>query len=929
MSDAVRIASLEAKDIYNAAVGACGETRDIPLYYPDGTPRYRVFSNSLDNSLDLMKLKEIYSKVYRKKDFSEEYKGQEYSRHVINVKFGYSHRLFNRSSGGVYIAEGYSLPYVKERMSGSILIENGRPIAVRTDTPSEYSEDIKLFSPYFGYKDGAYRLVSGSPVIMSSAKLREYLYENGFECGGIRYVRWKRSSGSSRVGKCLFINEKLYERMHKWECCGIEPEEGSEVDLAAFEAYIALTASSITDTLELPPESFLIIPDHDSVFTTRAANVTYENGVLSAKEENVTVSNSIFDGQSLLDISAFPEKYKKRSMLLLRQRMFKSAAFKCDIQRFFRDNGITEISQLSGITLARDIGEIKIITTPSSIKYTKFGGVKKWLRKLESVFGIVKYEKSTRHFSDGMVSCHYQLINSLRLSQGQVKELLRPAFEYISSVRDEPAVLKHHLSLECGTARAAYTKNDMIFGLMSVNEKFSDTGLYREFRQRLVRAMIRELKRGHIPINGNYSVMLGSGVEMLLQSIGRFDGKGILGEGRIYTERFPFGKKLLGSRSPHVCAGNIFIAENTDCELIRRYFPLSKEVVYVDAANNNLLQRLNGADFDSDSLLLTDNEILLEAAQRGYDIFTVPTNSVYAEKTKRHYTKREQCELDIKTSVNRIGEIINLSQLLNSIYWENINSGRSHERNRALYLDICSLAVLSNIEIDRAKKEFGFDTAKELAVIKKRHCVKENGRSVKPMFFKMIAEENGFGVSELCVYRYFDTAMDKVYGEVSRFGSARSLRTLPQPIALSALAEKCARLGRNAGYQKRDKALEYIRSVNAKLCELYSGYDEKNREEREEINDLAEHMKIECMSVFNSLVNSEKTAFLILKAIEEDENRDIRHRVLRSAFGSTDTVFYKIMSEEKASVRVLVPDKNGDIDIFGRRYRIGSVGDAE
>ena len=42
---------------------------------------------------------------------------------------------------------------------------------------------------------------------------------------------------------------------------------------------------------------------------------------------------------------------------------------------------------------------------------------------------------------------------------------------------------------------------------------------------------------------------------------------------------------------------------------------------------------------------------------------------VTAVKRKRYYTVEQQADLDIKTSVKKIGEIINESQRLNSILW--------------------------------------------------------------------------------------------------------------------------------------------------------------------------------------------------------------------------------------------------------------------
>jgi len=41
------------------------------------------------------------------------------------------------------------------------------------------------------------------------------------------------------------------------------------------------------------------------------------------------------------------------------------------------------------------------------------------------------------------------------------------------------------------------------------------------------------------------------------------------------------------------------------------------------------MQRLNGADFDSDTILITSENILINAAKKNYDRFKVPTNTIY------------------------------------------------------------------------------------------------------------------------------------------------------------------------------------------------------------------------------------------------------------------------------------------------------------
>ena len=54
-----------------------------------------------------------------------------------------------------------------------------------------------------------YKPENGKPVKIKD--LRAHFYENGFYLDGVHYVRYKRSAGSSREGKCLFIDERLYK----------------------------------------------------------------------------------------------------------------------------------------------------------------------------------------------------------------------------------------------------------------------------------------------------------------------------------------------------------------------------------------------------------------------------------------------------------------------------------------------------------------------------------------------------------------------------------------------------------------------------------------------------------------------------------------------------------------------------------------------
>lgn len=267
---------------------------------------------------------------------------------------------------------------------------------------------------------------------------------------------------------------------------------------------------------------------------------------------------------------------------------------------------------------------------------------------------------------------------------------------------------------------------------------------------------------------------------MLQQSIGKFDGKSQIGIGNIHSIRFDYNKTLLASRSPHVTIGNIWLPYNTENKLIDCYFNLTPEIICLNSIGENVLQRLSGADFDSDTVLLTDNEILIRAAKRNYHLFKTPTSFVSARKVKRYYTPEQQADLDIKTSVNKIGEIINLSQELNSLLWDRMYHGETYDDIKELYYDICQLDVMSGIEIDKAKKEFDVNNVKELDKLRQKyapileHIEKdEEGRDVKkkkvPHFFSHISKQKGFYNPEKKYYCKYHTTMDYLQTIVNGF----------------------------------------------------------------------------------------------------------------------------------------------------------------
>ena len=606
----IYIPSVDAKDLYLANNFKDKEKNETGyrLTTKTGKTNYNRFINSLDFSLDSEKIREIVKQIYTsKKDiFSFTHNGKEYSDKVINVTFKYSSRDFNKVKKNTYVMDGYLLDDLD--FKDSIAIDGDIVVGIIVSTPVLKQCELELPEgfTYVENKDGEYVYSTKTIGVMYSRKeLRDYLYENGFNCNGYHYVRLKRTSGSARVGKCLFVEERLYPLIHEWEMCGLIIEEGDPVDLAALESYISLPTSSAIDTITIDPKSILIIPDYDSMFMEDSVIVEMNDDKrITVREGEIEVSNSIFDGQSLIDKSIMGE-YDCYGMILLRNRFFKSCCFNTNIQQWFADNDITQLSQLHKdcITLASDVSEIKLITTPNSIKYIKFAPILQWLNNIDSTFSVVKHEKKTHFFKGRLVQAHYQLLNTLQLLPENVKELVAPSLNYVNMLNGDPDVLKYHVKCsildECNKEELSNVfkdKNDIIYTMMNLSESFCKTKYYHDFKRETCKSYLKNMKKGHILIDGNYSVLFGNPYEMLLHTIGEFDGDSSLPPGHIHTTRYPYRKKILGCRSPHISTSNILVSTNMRHDLIDKYFNLTDEIVCINAIKENTLERLSGAD---------------------------------------------------------------------------------------------------------------------------------------------------------------------------------------------------------------------------------------------------------------------------------------------------------------------------------------------
>lgn len=908
MNENVQILSIEGKDLL--------------------TKNYRVNKNtirkgSLDDSMEVDKIKTLGKKIIK----LDKKKNRYYTDDVITVTFKYA-------------------------------CKRDRDL---TDEEYERVESLKLTLSLIKDKEERKQIKEQIRIAerkINKRDIRHQLYKYGFNINidgkNKHFVRYKRTSGSARVGKCLFISDKLAKEMIDWSFAGIEHSEGTTMDCAGMEAYISLPTSSAIDRFKLKAENVLLIDDcyskfKDTVMATKFINEEYDDngnivgGDLYTDVDTTDIKNNLFDGESLLDKSIFEEYgYGDKATLQLRNRFFKGIGVNTDIQKFFKDNNITDISQLNGKTIATDIKQIKLITTPSSIKYLKFGTFEQWLTHIEENWAICKYEKPQHHFN-GMAQTHYQLLNTLGMSKKEMEDFLEDTINYINLLKTDIAVFKYHLGINADIENEEEieqknelpyyidSSNDFILNVLEINEDFEYTKMCKKYRKNSIDSYIRNARRGHILVEGNYSIMVSCPYEYLLASIGKFDGNSLLKPFECVSSKFKDGERLLGVRSPEPTMANIAMFTNTTNEILDRYFNTnSKEVLYLSPINNNIMEQLSSCDWDGDAILITNNKYLVKAGDRLSEIvdvngvkikrFLTSTDFTPKSSIKRRYTAEDLADTDIKCSANKIGEIINLAQMLNSLYWDKKYKGASEEELLELYKDISNLNILSCIEIDRAKKISPVDARKELEKIRQKHTlgtgfIKIDGEKkevkVRPMFFKYL--DGGMNYK----FKRFETGMDYLNKILDEKIKRKELYAKELPLNVILIKKKLSKNNR--------RVIAKIQKIVTDMRKDFNKIWSDDNENKYELYLETKSMYYSEISKYN--INDE-IIYNIINRISKsytdskyEEYKYCGKILLNTLFDINKRSFIENIKIKPKNNSYLFKDSNGDIKLYGEKFR--------
>ena len=567
--------------------------------------------------------------------------------------------------------------------------------------------------------------------------LREIFYEEGvnityktYNKSGkiikeetIHYKMLFRTTGKAKKGTCMFINEILYELAREYLYMGIKlPDENSPI--VEMGAYAPLVTSSIVGKIQILPSQILILKDVDSFFNTKVASVeTDENKQCIVKYvDDYKLKNTLFDGQSLIDSSIVPEWAE--GYVLLRQHMFKAAAFDTNIQLYMKEY-YGENYETATVTdmFGREVfvKDIRLITTDNAIKWLKFGVDfdywVEWVKKNDCYFGVVKTAHESK-FGD-VQRMSYQMVNALDINT--MEQVTKYSTDYINLLKNDNTAFLDYL-------RKNYNfSNDyeVLVALCEHNPDFVNSEYFRSRKKVIINTYVLNLKSGRVLQNADNLVIVGSPYAMLMHAVGlnALDDDTFSQEQgciQCYTGRFEDGEYLAEFRSPFNSRNNLGYLHNVYHPRFEKYFNFGKLIIAINMIGTDFQDRNNGSDQDSDSLYVTNQSDIVAHAKYCYNNYPTIVNNIPKEKNSYNNTLKNYAIIDnnLAAAQRAIGESSNLAQVCLT-YTYNFDDKKYQDY-------VCILSVLAQIAIDNAKRRFDIDLNAEIKRIKDDMDIKQN-----------------------------------------------------------------------------------------------------------------------------------------------------------------------------------------------------------
>lgn len=496
-------------------------------------------------------------------------------------------------------------------------------------------------------------------LIIDKRKDYRYVCKHGFVINGIKYRRLLGTTGGVKNSTIVFVSEFVYDEI--WKRIENGRDENLPLVPAKLEAYKALTCSASTPVTL--PKGILVVKD---VFTTFKADIIHldDTGVdepVMQFVKDYDVRLNVCDGCGMI----LPELAQKWADDLgvdylpagfcTRYAWEKGMVFTFDFIEFAEKVAKSYIvTDIWGNE--HDIRDIDIVLTESMLKlWDAYSSLDDYLENCMKNNYSFSITKVTPKELEKERNLNYQFIQSFRLTDEEIDELIQPTIDEIKDVlggdyRKSILFLKGaHLNDD----NISQVENDYVKALM-IDKNMINDPFVRSKIHFMIKKRINDAKTGVVKVHGNFSIISGD-LYALCQSMFGLEVTGLLKAGELYSEYWKNinAEKVAVFRAPMTCHNNIKLLKVSHDSEASYWFRYMSTITILNSWDTTC-DALNGADKDGDMVLLTDNQVLVNNVRDLPTIMCVQRNAV-----KKIVTETDLIKANIDSFGDEIGTTTN------------------------------------------------------------------------------------------------------------------------------------------------------------------------------------------------------------------------------------------------------------------------------
>lgn len=439
----------------------------------------------------------------------------------------------------------------------------------------------------------------------------------GFSVNGIRYTRLVGTNGGVKNETIVFVNEELAPVLRQRIDNGRNPEV--KMVPGKFESYRSLTCSASVPVSM--PNGILVVNDCETEFIEDILCIGDE-GLTEPKAEyrkgeKVVLTES--DGYGMM----LPSLAKRWSEEIGLNYVMGGANTRCSFEKgmVYCFDFVDFANNVAHNNMVKDawgnmvdITQVELVLTTSMLKlWMCYDSLEHYLRCCQENHYTFSLTKVCPKELENERNLNYQFIQSYRLNDEQIEELIKPTVDDIKDALSDnyhKAVL-FLKGMYMNEYNVAGMKDDFSKAMMIDSRVFDDPYVKRKIYQ-MIRKRINDAKVGVIKVHGNYSIVCGDPFS-LCQSMFGMTVTGLLKRGEVYNKYWDDAgtENVACFRAPMSCHENIRrmkIARGEAMSYWYRYMNTCTLFNSWDATAH----ALNGMDKDGDLVLLTDNRVLVE-----------------------------------------------------------------------------------------------------------------------------------------------------------------------------------------------------------------------------------------------------------------------------------------------------------------------------